>query len=121
MDFDPVCWHDCQAFVRGVELFNAQHYWHSHEQFEKLWHAAGRRGATADFLKGLIKLAAAGVKHQQGVAAGVRSHARRAAELWRQVGGDRLFGLPLSDLIELAQGIDRDGWPATPPVLRPQP
>ena len=33
-----------------------------HETWEAVWKACGRRGTPADFLKGLIKLAAAGVK-----------------------------------------------------------
>ena len=53
-----------------------------------LWHAAGRTGATADFLKGLIKLAAAGVKVREGRAAGVRRHAERAVDLLQRVAAE---------------------------------
>ncbi len=43
--------------------------------------ACGRPpGPTADVLRGLIKLAAAGVKVREGREPGVRTHARRAAE-----------------------------------------
>ena len=34
------------------QLFNAGYYWEAHEVWEGLWHAYGRRGATADVLKG---------------------------------------------------------------------
>jgi hypothetical protein len=73
------------AFRRGVELFRSGYYWEAHEEWESIWHAAGRRGAVADFLKGLIKLAAAGVKAREGNADGVRRHARRAVELLSSV------------------------------------
>lgn len=49
-------------FLWAVQLFNAGYYWEAHEAWESLWHRAGRSGVLADYLKGLIKLAAAGVK-----------------------------------------------------------
>ena len=58
------------------------------------------RGPTADVLKGLIKLAAAGVKVRQGQPHGIVTHARRAAALFesaRAEGGDRRLGLDLGD------------------------
>jgi hypothetical protein len=71
-----------QTFLWGVDLFNAGCYWEAHEVWESLWHAAGRTGPAADFLKGLIKLAAAGVKLREGRPAGLRRHAERARELF---------------------------------------
>src|SRR5947209_12136345 len=60
--FDPADWRSLESFLYGVDLLNNGFYWEAHESWELLWHACGRRGVTADFLKGLIKLAAAGVK-----------------------------------------------------------
>jgi len=90
-----------------VDLFNHGFYWEAHEAWESLWHAAGRRGPTADFLKGLIKLAAAGVKAREGLAAGVRQHALRAAELLGSAAAAQplTFGLPTADLTSAAQAI----------------
>ena len=78
-----------RRFLRGVELFNAGYYWEAHEVWEGLWHADGRRGPTADVLKALIKLAAAGVKVREGRENGVRTHCRRAAESVRRGGRAR--------------------------------
>jgi hypothetical protein len=72
-----------ETYLLGLDLFNHGFYWEAHEAWEALWHAAGQRGPVADFLKGLIKLAAAGVKAREGRVAGVRMHAQRAAELFR--------------------------------------
>jgi hypothetical protein len=108
------------TYLRGLELFNSQHYWDAHEQWEQLWLAAGRSGPLADFLKGLIKLAAAGVKHLAGQPAGTHSHAVRAAELFRSVApalGDSYLGLSLPPLIALAETIAEEGWPTQAPVL----
>ncbi|MCX7422423.1 MAG: DUF309 domain-containing protein [Planctomycetia bacterium] len=82
---DPANWQSSTEYLRGIELFNHGYYWEAHEVWESLWHAAGRAGPIADFLKALIKLAAAGVKVREGNAVGVKAHARRAEQLFRQV------------------------------------
>jgi hypothetical protein len=118
-------WQACQPYLFGLDLLNHQFFWEAHETWEPLWHANGRKGVVADFLKGLIKLAAAGVKHLEGVPRGTATHARRAADLWRGVarsigeGADTFMGLRLRSLIDLADGIAEGGWPETPIVLLP--
>jgi len=71
-------------FLFGIDLFQHGFYWEAHETWEGLWHAVGRAGPWGDLLKGLIKLAAAGVKSREGRREGVLRHATRAAELVRQ-------------------------------------
>ncbi len=83
-----------QSHRWAVDLFNHGYYWESHEAWERLWILAGRRGPQADFLKGLIKLAAAAVKARQGQSQGVRRHAQRAAELFQIAADDRTFPNP---------------------------
>ena len=75
-------------FLIGLDLFNAGYYWEAHEAWEGLWVVAGRTGLLASFLKGLIKLAAAGVKVREGQISGVQRHARRAIELFELVSCD---------------------------------
>jgi hypothetical protein len=110
------------VYLYALDLFNGRYYWECHEQLESLWRAAGR-GLVADFLKGLIKLAAAGVKHLEGKPVGVKSHACRAAELFQAVakeqGEGHFLGLSLPGLMDLAKAVCRDGWPASLPVLLP--
>jgi hypothetical protein len=101
-------WPQSVAYLHAVDLFNHGYYWEAHEAWESLWHAAGRRGPIADLLKGLIKLAAAGVKSREGRSAGVKSHARRAAELFRQAragGGETMLGLKPEQLATQAETI----------------
>jgi hypothetical protein len=104
---DPTDWRGCRQFLRGLDLFNHGYYWEAHEVWEGLWHACGRAGPTADFLKGLIKLAAAGVKVREGRPRGVVSHARAAAELFRRGGAPdgRCLGLALGDLARFADAV----------------
>jgi uncharacterized protein len=123
---DPQEWAANQTYLYGLDLFNASCYWEAHVEFESLWLACGRKGVVAEFLKGLIKLAAAGVKHLEGRPPGVQSHAGRAATLWREVahalgaGQDHFLGLDIQRLVDLATMISRQGWPVTPPLLLPQ-
>src|SRR5207244_2594710 len=105
----PEDWPASRPYLRGLDLFNCRYYWESHVEFESLWLACGRTGTVATFLKGLIKLAAAGVKHLEGKPEGVRSHAGRAADHWRGVargldaGQEFVLGLRPRALIGLAE------------------
>lgn len=98
-------WSGSTAYVQGFALFNAGYYWEAHEAWEGLWHAHGRKGATADILRALIKLAAAGVKVRERQPRGVATHARRAAGLFASVrvqAGPVQLGLDLGELEALA-------------------
>jgi hypothetical protein len=100
--------------LRGVALFEAGYYWEAHEAWEALWHAEGRGGPTADVLKGLIKLAAAGLKVRQAQRHGIITHATRAAAAFRTASataGRSQLGLDLAELERLALAIA-----AHPPV-----
>jgi uncharacterized protein len=121
---DPEHWQASRDYLRGLDLFNHGYFWEAHEAWEGLWHACGRTGTTAAFLKGLIKLAAAGVKHLEEVPNGVRSHGSRAAELFaavaRERGADEHFlGLSVKGLLALATTVGEQDWPAEPPMLLP--
>ncbi len=111
----PDTWHHCRPYLRGLDLFNHGYYWEAHEMWESLWHACGRRGRSADFLKGLIKLAAAGVKVREGQRRGVVDHARAAADLFRRIGNsdESCFGLRLGELVDFAEAVA-----ANPPLAR---
>ena len=118
---DPANWRASPEYRRGIELFDHGFYWEAHEVWESLWHAANRTGLIADFLKALIKLAAAGVKVRAGNTAGVISHARRAKQLFRQVAqayrpalsiDSRWLGCDLEHLIAFANNIA-----AAPPTI----
>ncbi|MEX0716470.1 MAG: DUF309 domain-containing protein [Planctomycetaceae bacterium] len=102
-----------RLLLRGLDLFNHGYYWEAHEAWEELWHVEERRGLAADLLKGLIALAAAGVKARQGNAAGVSHHAERAAALFAKVRDMRAdsralqMRLPLAKLIGHAEALAR--------------
>jgi hypothetical protein len=54
------------VFRWGIDLFTHGYYWEAHEAWEPLWHAAKQSTQHRQFFKGLILLAAAGVKIREG-------------------------------------------------------
>ena len=113
-------WPRCWPLEEGRKLFEAGYYWEAHETWELAWAAAGRHGPVADLIKGLIKLAAAGVKLYEGQPVGVERHARRAADLFeiaRQELRDTALGYSLQALIGIA--MDTAIRPPERPALTP--
>ena len=102
-------WRRCRPYLYGIDLFNHGYYWEAHDAWESVWLACGRKGITADFLKGLIKLAAAGVKAREGRKRRVQQQAKRAEELFRQTANavgsqkENYMGLSLDRLIRFAK------------------
>jgi predicted metal-dependent hydrolase len=101
------------AFPRGCDLFNAGYYWEAHEAWESVWQCLGRTSRLALAAKGLIHLAAAGVKVRERVPAGVVSHATRARELFitsRGRSDDPVLGLDLEFLANQAAALAARDW-----------
>ena len=116
---NPDDWRASRHYLHGIDLFNAGYYWEAHETWEGLWNACGRSGTVADFLKGLIQMAAAGVKVRQGVPRGVRSLGRGAAALFEKVladrggAGPRFLGLDVGELLRFVREVAEQ--PERPP------
>lgn len=109
---DPDAWQDSPPYLRGIELFERGYYWEAHEAWESLWIAAGREGTVAELLRGLIQLAAAGVKIRQGRGTGARTlgaRARRCFERAQQPGTTPLAGLALEELLAFADYVQAQG------------
>ncbi|MCA9219882.1 MAG: DUF309 domain-containing protein [Planctomycetales bacterium] len=124
--FEPSRWRESTTFCFGLDLFNYGYYWEAHEQWEAVWLAVGRTGTIADMLKGLIKLAAAGVKLRERRADGMARHARRAAELFNEclatnddaaVAAD--FEFELAAIIRRAEEIARQATELVTAVIEP--
>lgn len=96
--------HEHSDYHYAFDLFNYGYYWESHVWWEELWHLAGRKGELADLLKGLIKLAAAGVKMKLGHEIPAKGHIERGIELFEKVRNHahtvEFFGVELDRLLE---------------------
>jgi predicted metal-dependent hydrolase len=77
---------EANEFLRfSLDLYNHGYFWESHVYFEAIWNAHGRQGSVADFMKGMIKLGAAGVKIKINQQASAVDHFLRAKELFASV------------------------------------
>ncbi len=54
------------AVLAGVEYFNTERFWESHESFEGVWLSCRRGTTERDTVQGIILAAAALVHHQKG-------------------------------------------------------
>ncbi len=108
----PEEWENCEYYLYGIDLFNYGYYWEAHEAWETVWHACGHVGPTADFLKALIKLTAAGVKVRQQLLNGVQVHAANASKLFQQLKEqletDTYMGLCFNTLIEFTEELSKN-------------
>lgn len=94
---------DSEFLIHSLNLYNQGYYWESHVYFEALWNAHGRVGSVADFLKGMIKLGAAGVKLSLDQPHEAKVHINRAHELFSSVlasEGTWFLGFDLSEIIK---------------------
>jgi hypothetical protein len=102
MALDAECWADNRSYLMAIDLFNFGYYWEAHEEWERLWRVSGPDNTVGRFLKGLIKLSAAGVKVRERSLHGVRRHAASAGEVFADVaaeaGTERYCGLDFTML-----------------------
>ena len=98
----PESWAENRSYLLALDLFNLGYYWEAHEEWERLWRSSGPDTLVGRFLKGLIKLSAAGIKVRENSIHGVRRHAASAGEVFADVaaesGSERYCGLQLTML-----------------------
>ena len=99
-------WHAHPAYLFGADLFNHAYWWEAHEQWEVLWHLAGRQTSSGLYLQGLIQTAAALIKWHQGNRRGRGTLWGRGRGKLARVGAvQRVYmGLDLEDFIERLDG-----------------
>ena len=81
-------WAENRSYLFGLDLFNLGFYWESHDEWDRLLKATVGDPLEAKFLKGLIKLAAAGMKVREESIHGVRRHAASAGEVFADVAAE---------------------------------
>jgi len=90
----PEQWHELPAWLYAVDLYNFAYWWESHEQLEALWIAGDRTTRHADFVRGLLQVAAALLNRHVGRAGAPRLAQRGTARMRAvlAVGADRCSG-----------------------------
>lgn len=85
---NPESWADNRSYLLAIDYFNCGYYWEAHDEWDRLWRATGPDSPEGKFLKGLVKLAAAGVKVRENSIHGVRRHAASAGEVFADVAAE---------------------------------
>lgn len=98
-------WRRHEAWLFGIDLFNRGYWWEAHEWWEAAWHAT-RDDAMGHLLQGLIQLAAAWLKWEDGNRKGRRGLWRRSRDhlLAATTEGSSLAGLEVACVVD---GMDR--------------
>ena len=98
----PISWAENRHYLLALDYFNHGYYWESHEEWERLLRTTGTDSPVGRFLKGLVKLSAAGVKVRENSIHGVRRHAASAGEVFAdvaaEVGTEYFCGLEFTTL-----------------------
>ena len=81
-------WAENRHYLLALDYFNHGYYWESHEDWERLLRTTGNDCTVGRFLKGLVKLSAAGVKVRENSIHGVRRHAASAGEVFADVAAE---------------------------------
>jgi uncharacterized protein len=115
-------WRIDEAYLFGIDLYEAGFAWEAHEAWEGAWKLA-TEPARRELLQGLIQCAAAVVKARVGAPTGVRSLVARGTghlEAAATRAGSPLMGLDLERIVH-----ELRAWAATPtpspqqaPILR---
>jgi hypothetical protein len=59
-------WPSNEDYLFAFDLYNAAYFWEAHVYWEKLWALEREASAARALLRGLIQLAAAGLKERDG-------------------------------------------------------
>ncbi len=103
-------------YLAGLDLFNAQHFWYAHEEWETAWLATDDPQVRL-FFKGIIQTAAALVHWQRGNPKGLHLNWHKARAKLTQL-PPHLMGLDLHALITFMDRFEQaEGAGLVPPRL----
>ncbi len=110
-----------RIFAAAVALFNQARYWHAHEEWERLWHAADQD--DRDFYQGLIQVAAGLLHLQRRNRRGAYAKLSQGLEKLRRY-EPRYRGIVVDELVvwsrRILDELEAGGMPylAPPPVIK---
>lgn len=95
-------WAENRSYLLAIDYFNFGYYWEAYDAWERLTRVSGADTLVGHFLKGLVKMSAAGMKVRERSIHGVRRHAASAGEVFAdvaaEVDGEFYCGLELTML-----------------------
>lgn len=116
----PDLWRENEAYLHGIDLYNYAYWWECHEELEGLWHLTGHQGTEAQFLQGIIQVAAANLKRHGDQLEGARRLGREAVGRLASVGLRHFMGLELGPFIRAVNDYHVDEDSKRVPLIRLQ-
>ncbi|MFH1571382.1 MAG: DUF309 domain-containing protein, partial [Gemmatimonadota bacterium] len=92
-------WAANQSYLFGVDLYNLDFWWEAHEEWEGLWGLEPRGSTVRRYLQGLIQVAAAMIRWEEGNRRGLEGLAGRGLGYLQEVAdscGPRYTGLEVT-------------------------
>jgi hypothetical protein len=114
----PERWRDNAVYLQGIDLYNFAYWWECHEALEGLWHLTGHQGMEAQFLQGIIQVAAANLKRHAGAPAGARRLGGEAIQRLASLGRRAFMGLELGPFIRAVSDYHVDEDSPGIPLIR---
>ena len=118
-------WPHNENYLYGIDLYNHQYWWESHEAWEGLWKASSD-DLTREFLQGLIKVSAAFIKWELKTPRGLKIHYQSAlqhlmtvAEKYSVYMGIDLLSYigQLEQCVNILSNTPVEKWPALPRII----
>ena len=97
-DFNPDNWENHEEYLYCIDLFNNGFWWEAHERLKYLSMATGQESETGQFIRGIIQISAALLKHFMGEDGGAQTLAKMGIETLEKTGGNTL-GIETETLI----------------------
>lgn len=114
----PDLWRENAAYLHGIDLYNFAYWWECHEELEGLWHLTGHTGTEAQFLQGIIQVAAANLKRHVGSPVGARRLGGEAVGRLASVQKREYMGLELGPFIRAVNDYHVDEDSSAIPLIR---
>jgi hypothetical protein len=114
----PDRWRENAVYLQGIDLYNFAYWWECHEALEGLWHLTGHEGREAQFLQGIIQVAAANLKRHVGSRDGARRLGGEAVGRLASLGRRDFMGLTLGPFIRAVNDYHVDEDTRAVPLIR---
>lgn len=114
----PERWRENAVYLHGIDCYNFAYWWECHEELESLWHLTGHVGTEAQFLQGIIQVAAANLRRHVGSPAGSRRLAGEAVQRLESVGLLEYMGVEITPFVRGVRALHLEETTSQIPLLR---
>src|SRR6185295_20189056 len=114
----PERWRENAVYLHGIDLYNFAFWWECHEELEALWHLTGHSGTEAQFLQGIIQVAAANLRRHVASPAGAKRLAGEATQRLESVGLAEYMGVEIAPFVRGVRALHLDETTSAIPLIR---